>query len=253
MFAASYVPGGARRVLVLAHGFPWLPESRSEDELADYAQEAVRRWTDFAEEHGAIVLAPAFGGWDFGRYQEMLGAGVAPDEFVNDLVARTAAAHLSRFDGSFSLHGHSAGAQFAARYLIAHPGRLEQVILSAPSTYPFPDPATAWPYGRGAAPGFTPDPAGWLAAASQVSVGVLVGSRDTEWRWPEPGQPGETRLERAVAWVESMRGQAEAAGRAASVRLVVAEGFDHDEAAMAVPAQEELARGWASGGDGGRC
>lgn len=45
------------------------------------------------------------------------------------------------------LHGHSAGAQFAARYLVTHPERLEEVVLSAPSAYPFPDAALPWPDG----------------------------------------------------------------------------------------------------------
>jgi hypothetical protein len=98
------------------------------------------------------------------------------------------------------------------------------VILSAPSTYPFPDPATPWPNGMGKAgkasfaggppasgipagrdiPACPPRPANWLAAATGVMVNVLVGSRDTEPRPAAPGQPGATRVERARTWVESM-------------------------------------------------
>jgi pimeloyl-ACP methyl ester carboxylesterase len=243
MFAASFVPGEPERILVLAHGFPWLDGSKSDEELAQYAQQAVDRWTPFARQHGVVLLAPAFGGRDFDGYQGMHGRDIRPDQYVNDLVD-TAAARLPRFDGAFSLHGHSAGGQFAARYLIAHPGRLDQVVLSAPGTFPFPDPATAWPYGQGQAPGFTPDPAAWRAA-SLVSVAVLVGSRDTEERYPEPGQPAGSRLDRAQAWVTSMHGQARASGLASGVRLVVAEGLDHDEVAMAEPAQAVLVRAWA--------
>jgi pimeloyl-ACP methyl ester carboxylesterase len=243
MFAASFVPGEPRRILVLAHGFPWLDGSKSDEELAQYAQEAVDRWTPFARQHGAVLLAPALGGRDFDGYQEMRGREIRPDQYVNNLVDAAAAACLPGFDGSFSLHGHSAGGQFAGRYLIAHPGRLDQVVLSAPGTFPFPDPATAWPYGMGQAAGFAPGPASWRAA-SLVSVAVLVGSRDTEPRYPEPGQPAGSRLDRARAWVASMGHQAEASGVAAGIRLVVADGLDHDEAAMAGPAQAELARAW---------
>src|ERR1700690_3860926 len=60
------------------------------------------------------------------------------------------AKHIPRFSGQFSLHGHSAGAQFAARYLVTHPSRLEAVVLSAPGAYPFPDPALPWPNGMAA-------------------------------------------------------------------------------------------------------
>jgi hypothetical protein len=88
---------------------------------------------------------------------------------------------------------------------------------------------------------FTPRPAGWLAAASEVSVSVLVGSQDTEPRPAEPGQQGSTRIERAIAWVDSMHRHARANGRASTIRFVLAQGLDHDEAAMAIPAQEVLA------------
>lgn len=71
-------------------------------------------------------------------------------QYVNRLVDRSASPLIPGFDGRFLLHGHSAGGQFAARYLVTHPSRLRGVILSAPSTYPFPDPTVVWPNGMGA-------------------------------------------------------------------------------------------------------
>jgi pimeloyl-ACP methyl ester carboxylesterase len=196
-------------------------------------------------------VAPVFGGQEFPRYREMRGRAIRPDEFVNLLVERAAREHIPHFAGRFSLHGHSAGAQFAARYLVTHPGRLDEVILSAPSTFPVPDPGIPWPHGmatarihEGIGSGFTPDPIGWLTAASTVSVTVLAGSRDTEQRPPAPGQEGSTRIGRATAWVESMRRHAQASKITATIRFVMAEGFDHDEEAMAVPAQKILAQRW---------
>jgi pimeloyl-ACP methyl ester carboxylesterase len=226
----------------------------------------VGRWAAFAEAQHAIIVAPAFGGLDFAGYREMAGRRIDPDEFVNVLVDRAGMEHIPRFSGRFSLHGHSAGAQFAARYLVTHPKRLEEVVLSAPSAYPFPDPAIPWPNGmapvvrdelsgsradgkasrQAAGSVFIPRPAGWLAAASEVSVSVLVGSRDTEPRPAAPGQQGSTRIERATAWVESMRRHAGASQRASTIRFALAAGLGHDEVAMAIPAQEILARGWGT-------
>jgi hypothetical protein len=140
------------------------------------------------------------------------------------------------------------------------------VVLSAPGAYPWPDPALPWPNGMapvlrdelsgsaadGKAPDqaagsvFAPRPAGWLEAASDVFVRVLVGSRDTEPGPVEPGQRGTTRIERATEWVASMNRHATANDRAPAIQLIRAEGLDHDEAAMAVPAQEILARRWGS-------
>ena len=66
----------------------------------------------------------------------------------------------------------------------------------AARAFPMPDPGIPWPNGMAAArrPGFSPQAAGWLAAAS--------------------------------------------------IRFVAAEGLDHDEEAMAGPAQEILAQSW---------
>jgi pimeloyl-ACP methyl ester carboxylesterase len=262
---ASLIPSKPARVLVLAHGFPWVDGTKTDDFLVEYARAAVQRWAAFAEAQRAIVVAPAFGGRDFGGYRELAGRRIDADEFVNSLVDAAASEHIPHFGGQFSLHGHSAGAQFAGRYLVTHPDRLAAVVLSAPSAYPFPDPGLPWPNGMAAmvrtelsgtpadgkaahqAAGsvFIPRPAGWLAAASEVPVSVLAGSRDTEPRPAEPGQHGSTRIERALAWVASMRRYAEAHDRPSTIRLVLAEGLDHDEAAMAIPAQEILARSWA--------
>jgi pimeloyl-ACP methyl ester carboxylesterase len=228
----------------LAHGFPWPDGSQSDSALAQYALAVLERWKPFAEEHGALVVVPVFGGRSFPRYREMAGRVVSAAAFVNHLVEQMAREHLARYAGRFTLHGHSAGAQFAARYLVSHPGFLDQVVLSAPSTYPMPDAGIPWPYGMARSAAFVPESAGWLAAASEVRVTVLVGSQDTEPRPDAPGQAGSTRIERASGWIDSMRHHAEARSRTSTIQLVLADGLGHDEEAMTRPAQEILAQGW---------
>lgn len=264
---ASIIPACPVRLLVLAHGFPWPDGSKSDGELARYAEAAVKRWAAFAEAYRAVLIAPAFGGRDFGGYRALFGRRIDADDFVNAMVDELGGEHIPGFSGRFSLHGHSAGAQFAARYLVTHPERLDAVVLSAPGAYPWPDPALAWPNGMApvvrdapsgsAADGKAPDQAagsifaprqpGWLDAASDVFVTVLVGSRDTAAQPAEPGQQGSTRIERAVEWVSSMHRHARASGRTSAIQFVQAEGLDHDEAGMAIPAQEILARKWDLG------
>ena len=99
----------------------------------------------------------------------MFGRKADADEFVNAVVDEVAGEHVPDFAGRFSLHGHSAGAQFAARYLVAHPERLDAVVLSAPSAYPFPDPARPWPDGM--APVVRDDLAN---VASRIADAVLL-------------------------------------------------------------------------------
>jgi pimeloyl-ACP methyl ester carboxylesterase len=248
---AYFVPSEPQRLLVLAHGYPWPDGWLFGPFLVAYVRRAVGRWVSFAESNAAIVIAPAMGAGDFSGYREMAGRRIDADEFLNRLVDASAAPLIRGFDGRFALHGHSAGGQFAARYLVVHPTRLTQAILSAPSTYPFPDPSVPWP--NGMAPGvrgtlggnragssFSPNPRGWILAASQLPVTVLVGSRDTDPRPSSPTQHGRTRIDRATAWVSAMKRLAEANGKTPTVKLMIVPDLDHDEAAMAIPAQSVL-------------
>jgi hypothetical protein len=83
---ASFVPDAPRRVLVIAHGFPWPDNSRTDAQLLAYASARMEAWKDFARRHGVILIAPVFGGTAFPGYREMTGACRRPDEFVNQLV-----------------------------------------------------------------------------------------------------------------------------------------------------------------------
>lgn len=240
---AYYVPRDPAGVLVLAHGFPWDDGTQSDEALAVYAREDATRWALFAEQKHAIILVPAFGGRNFPSYRDMTGRMIGPDEFVDRLIDGPVAGLIPHFNGRFDLHGHSAGAQFAARYLVTHPARLDCVILSAPSTYPMPDVAVAWPFGM-AKSARTPCTDCWLRAATEVAVTVLVGSRDTEERPPAPGQVGSSRLDRAKAWVAAMTKFADTHGRKSSIRFVEVPELGHDEAAMAIPAQSVFAEKW---------
>jgi pimeloyl-ACP methyl ester carboxylesterase len=248
---AYFAPNRPRCVVVLIHGYPWPDGWLFGPLLLAHVRHTVRRWTSFAREHAAILLAPAMGAGEFAGYREMAGRRIDPDQYVNRLVDNSAGPLIQGFDGRFVLHGHSAGGQFAARYLPIHPTRVTEAILSAPSSYPFPDPAVPWPNGmapavRGTLSGdrdgswVSPDPGGWLHVASECSVTVLVGSRDTEPRPFSTTQHGTTRVDRATAWVKAMNDLAELHGKVATVKLLLVPGLGHDEAAMAEPAQRIL-------------
>jgi hypothetical protein len=84
----------------------------------------------------------------------------------------------------------------------------------------------------------------WIAAATTVTVSVLVGSLDVADRPTAPGQVGMSRLTRGQQWVEQMRALARAEGLQAKSELVVVEGVGHDEDAMAAHGQARLADDW---------
>jgi alpha-beta hydrolase superfamily lysophospholipase len=233
--AALFVPARPARLLVLAPGHPWVDGERTDAQLLDYAREAVGRWRSFAVTHGAVLVAPVFGT----RYPDFRAGGAAG--YVSSLVDDLLAQHLPGTDGRFAVHGHSAGAQFAARYLAARPERLTDAVLSAPAEYAMPAPDVPWPRGMaGAPPG-----ADWLAAATRVRVVVLAGTNDTEPQQPAAGHVDAGRFARAEAYVAAMQRLAAERGTAPSVAFRPVAGLDHDEAALAVPAQEALTDAWA--------
>ncbi len=227
-------------------------------------REVLQRWVPFAEQNGVLLIGPAFGNDGFEGFRGLCGSAIAPDVFVDELIDGPASAAIPNLHGRFSLVGHSAGAQFAARYLVAHPDRLDVAILSAPSTYPFPIAKVAWPFGQGAggaceASGasasqnangrsatnrFTPPASQWISVATSVPTYVMVGTRDLEERPSAPGQMGTTRLERAHAWVDAMRTLAKSVDRPPTVEFVSVPNAAHDEEKIVDPASQLLKRVW---------
>lgn len=195
----------------------------------------IRHWQGFATQYGTILAAPIFGA----HYDDFRERGGAADH-LTELVQQIAAHHLPGRDGPFALHGHSAGGQFACRYLVTHPDRLTDAVISAPSEYAFPDPAVPWPHGTAG----LPETADWIAAATQVRVTVLVGTADLDPRPIAPGHAGATRLERAEAWVTAMRQCAVDNRLHPRINLRQVEGVHHDESSMNRAAQHLLADRW---------
>jgi pimeloyl-ACP methyl ester carboxylesterase len=259
-----YVPVHPRKVVLLASGYPWPDGTVSDAELKEYVRSVIQRWVPFADQNGVLLVAPAFGNDGFAGFRGMCGSAIAPDVFVDELIDGPASLAIPNLHGRFSIVGHSAGAQFAARYLVAHPDRLDVAILSAPSTYPFPNSKVAWPFGEAAGSGceasgaptsqdasghaaanqFAPPVSQWLLVSTSVPTYVMVGTRDLEQRPSAPGQMGATRLARAHAWVDAMRTLANSVGKQPTVQFVSVPNAAHDEEKIVDPASQLLKRVW---------
>ena len=242
---AYYVPDAPRHVLVLAFGYPWPDRTASNAKILSYARMNLVRWTQFADRTHILLIAPALGGTNFFDFRALGGRLIGADIFVNALLDGPANRVIPGLGGRFCLYGHSAGAQFAARYVIAHPERLQCTVLSAPSTYPMPSTSAPWPFGMahldgGVLPGIGPK--NWIEAATDAPITVIIGSDDLERRPEAPGQVGETRLSRGRAWVESMQALATSHRRASEVSFTEIACVDHDESSMAKAARRVLER-----------
>jgi len=211
----------------------------------------IERWVSAAEEHGSIILAPAFDNENFGGtsgpgggYRGLWGRHIGADEFVNRIVL-SYSRDLPGLDGKFRLYGHSAGGQFACRYVVRHPHRIRSAVICAPGEYAFPDPNVKWKYGMAAMSRrmrwtkgepskrvrVEPDPAGWKAS-STLPIAVVVGARDDQPGNTIPGHPDGGRVTRARGWVRAMRTLAQENGLSPGVRLHVVPGVGHNSAEL---------------------
>lgn len=241
-----YVPtslGVAPPIVVLVHGTP------AEDEAVDTARYYVEHWQTWAEDHGALLIAPAFDKANFGSkdpdlvgggYRGLFGRQIGADAWVLQLV-NAYRAQVGGDDARFFLYGHSAGGQFVARFLVTHPERLRGAVITAAVTYPHPKPDISWPYGLGPLEAtlhwsdppaetevaFYPGPATWLAGLD-VPTTVIVGLNDLEPQLDWPGQAGKNnRVTIARSWVEEMNAFAAEHGVVSQLDLSLVPGLGH--------------------------
>lgn len=195
------------------------------------------------ERHSVALLAPSFNNQQHSDYQRLgrKGRGHRADLFLHHCLQE-----LNNLTGADTTHlrlfGHSGGAQFVHRYMMAYPHRVECAIVSAAGWYTFPDPTQKFPYGirsNASLSGVVFNPEAYL----KVPVMVLVGTGDTQFkdlistdRINE--QQGLTRIERARNWAAAMQAQAKAYGMPSHVNLIELEGTGHSLADL----QSEMAR-----------
>ena len=251
----QYIPYTARepiRILVSVHGTP----GEQVDVLKKFSENPSDQVSDLvsvAHDQGLIVVKPAFdtpnfGGYagPMGGYRGLFGREIRADEFVNEILEGYKQA-FPGYDGRLYLHGHSAGGQFANRYVIMHPDRIIGAVISSAGTFAYPDPDKPWPAGmaplsrtvRWKADGklrqvvIEPDPDGWLKAA-QLPIAVVVGELERQNAdTPNPAQKGADHVEKAENWVKDMQALARAHGKESKVRLFILKDCGHSGSKLA--------------------
>ena len=254
----AYVPNpipSQLQVLVVIHGTPQKWDSA---EFTDhyYAQ----AWSDFAQDHGLILIVPAFTQEDFSSrygdhalngYRGLFGREIGADEWVMRLVD-TYQQHFAIEENGFYLYGHSAGGQYTARFLVTHPERILKAVISSAATYPQPNKQVEWPFGMGelhaeiewddgtiTQADVIPDEQTWLAA-TQISLTVIVGLGDTAELPQYPGQKGIDRYTIASNWVKDMCTFAEQHERECSFGFVIIPGRGHSMSGLLPYSQESF-------------
>lgn len=218
-----YVPESAKRgspVLVSVHG------------VSGNAREQAGVFAKLCDAHGVVLLVPVFNQEQHKGYQRLGRRGRSNRA---DLLLQRFLVEVTSLCGAdvaqVYLFGFSAGAQFAHRYLMAHPHRVSRAVVAAAGWYTMPTNDRPFPYGirpnrRLAGVSFNPE------AFLRVPVEVLIGTEDVgsnKVRSTErlDAQQGKTRLERARRWVEAMRAAAQAHGLPPRTQLSEVLGIGH--------------------------
>ncbi len=193
--------------------------------LSRNSQQQARLFSGYCESFGAVLAAPLFSAERHGDYQR-LGRNRA--DLALDPILEEAASLTGACAAQIHLFGYSGGAQFAHRYVMAHPHRVARAVVAAAGWYTFPDARRRFPHGIRPSrrfPDLRLDPEEFL----RVPMTVLVGEQDqtgASLRRSEriDQQQGMTRVERARNWVAAMREAAAARALEPRVSLeVVAE------------------------------
>jgi poly(3-hydroxybutyrate) depolymerase len=218
-----YVPDSASAgapVLVSVHG------------ISRNAHEQAVVFSSLCDERGTVLVVPVFTAEQHKDYQRLgrRRRGDRADLLLNRFLSE--AGSLCGADVTqVQMFGFSAGAQFAHRYVMAHPHRVSRAVVVASGWYTLPDPARKYPYGirpGRSLPGVDFNPERFL----RVPVEVIVGTGDVGVSNLRRGaridaQQGTTRVERAQRWVAAMREAAVSFGMPPSVSLTEVPDIEH--------------------------
>lgn len=218
-----YEPTALRRdrlPLVTVHG------------ISRNAREHALTFAGLAERSGRLVVAPFFGRSQCPRYQKVIVDDCRADHALMatlEEVTGQSGVATERID----LFGFSGGAQFAHRFALLHPDRVQRLALASAGWYSFPTLEEPFPYGFSAesdeglhiVAGFD----GFLQIPTLVLVGEQDVERDTGLRKGKriDSLQGFTRIERAARWVQAIRSEARKREIRASIELQLLEGCGH--------------------------
>ena len=215
-------------------------------------------WIELAERHVLLIVAPEFSkknfprSWTYAFGNVMAredGRTVGPNPeskwsfHVIDRIFNSVRAATGSKRTTFTLFGHSAGAQFVHRYMTFTGGpRVDLAIAANAGWYTMPVDDVKFPYGLKGT-GLTEAGLGGLFAKRVV---ILLGEadvvQDRNFRTTARAmRQGGSRLARGKFYFATARRVAEKLGVPFNWRLAFAPGVAHDNAGMAVAAARIIA------------
>jgi hypothetical protein len=216
-------------------------------------------WIDLADEYQLLIAAPEFSGEDYpgsegynlGNIFDEGGNPVPEEQWAFSMIEPLfdRARELSgNTNNQYYLFGHSAGSQFAHRFLMFKTGlRAKAVVAANAGWYTTPEFEVGFPYGLKG----TGYPSGRLKQILGQNMVVLLGEDDDEpnadylRNTPEAKAQGAHRLERGQNFYQLAGQKADSLDIDLAWRLETVPGVGHDNDAMADAAAELLFEGEA--------
>ena len=237
-----WTPAG--RVVVVLHGV-----NRDADRYRD-------QWRALSDQYGFLLIVPEFSqtkfpgdSWyNFGgmvddqgkpRPRELWSFGVI-DRVVAEVRALAGAERQT-----YSLYGHSAGAQFAHRFLLfGGSTSVDMVVAANAGWYTLPVADEAFPYGLEGSPATEADVRAFLARPLVLQLGEADtdSAHSSLRRTPEANRQGPHRFARGKNFMAVAEVEAKRLGVALAWKLVTVPGVGHSNGRMAEHAAPELFR-----------
>lgn len=223
------------------------------------ADEYIKEWKKIAIDNGLIVIAPEFSKKTFPKSASYSLGKVFTNIFNNNVVQShdesqwTFSAIEPIFDyvvkqlngtqTNYLMYGHSAGAQFAHRFLFYKPNaRVKRIISANAGFYTLPDLTVDYPYGLKGS-GISENS---LIHALSTEMVVLLGEKDNDinhkglLRSPLAMQQGQHRLERGITFYKAAQTQAKNRQLTLPWQIKIVPGVGHSNSGMAISAQPFL-------------
>lgn len=242
--------------------FSWMPATPRPDTPAVFVMHGVNRdgdryfteWQPVAAARGFALIAPQFDtkgfpgsrNYNLGRLKDENGVLRPRGEWAYSALDGMFSAWRTR-EGvgtqRFHLFGHSAGAQFVHRALLAAPPRqLARAVSANAGFYTWPALDRPWPHGLADSPFGEAELRAWLGA----DMTVLLGTADNDPqhaslnREPASMEQGPHRLARGQAFFAAGRALATGKDWRFGWKLAYAPDISHDNARMAPFAADAL-------------
>ena len=223
------------------------------------AEEYRNEWKKYADDYNLLVICPDFseskypgvGYYNVGNVMNTdneKGKLQPREQWIFSVIDRVFSevhARSGATTDTFTLFGHSAGAQFVHRYFLFSPeSKAKRIISANAGWYTMPDRDIPFPYGLKNIPVTNKD----LTKEFAKPVIILLGENDTKTggvlrQTLLAAREGSNRFERGNKFFAMAKNEAETLGVPFNWKLITVPGVGHSDAKMAAAAAKLIGDG----------